>query len=446
MPLKRLIDDFLEPEEGGARVGPGNALTQDFHHLLASVSRLIDVTSVLAGEIDSDRILRTIADEASKALRCERASVFLYDQQKEQLYTRITTDLEIKEIRSSLDQGIAGYVAKNRELVNVSDPASDPRWARDFDQQTGFTTRNILTAPIVAPRDSALLGVLQLLNRSEGSFDEVDEELVEAFSQHAAVALERARLIDELQAQHTMQASLQVARAIQRDFMPSELPKIPRYELASWWASTEEIGGDYCDVIQLKDGRMALVIADVSGHGLGPSLIMASVRAALHALILEHAAPEVLLNLLGRSLKKDLSDGRFITMAIVVLDGKDDCLEYANAGHGPALHFQVDTGELTSLESTGMPLGVIDRPEYPQGWPIDLGPGDILFLATDGIVEAMNDRDEPFGLDRVERIIRNMAEAPICDLVSAIGAELTDHLNGRKADDDLTILAMRRNR
>jgi serine phosphatase RsbU (regulator of sigma subunit) len=439
MPLKRLIEEFLEPALGGA-------ITEDFHHLLAGVSRLVNVTSELAGEIDSDRILQTITSEACKAMHCERASIFQYDPEKVELYSTVVTELEIGEIRHSLDEGITGYVARTRELLNVSDPASDPRWSSHADQATGFTTRNILTAPLVAPHDNSLLGVLQLLNREEGSFDKVDEELLRAFSQHAAVALERSRLIDELKHRQSMQVSLNVAREIQRNFMPSKLPEIPRYEVATWWRSTEETGGDYCDIIQLKDGRMALVIADVSGHGLGPSLIMASVRAALHALVLEHDAPEVLLNLLSRSLKKDLTDGRFITMVIAALDSHENSLEYSNAGHGPALHYQASTGEFSSLESTGMPLGVLLRTEYPQGWPIDMERDDLLFLSTDGITEAMDAQDHPFGLERLQKLIRSMAAKPINELVEKVGVEVESHLGGRKADDDLTVLALRRNR
>ena len=133
--------------------------------------------------------------------------------------------------------------------------------------------------------------------------------------QHAAVALDRVRRIEALDRRRSFQASLQVAREIQRGFMPNRMPPISGYEAATWWMANEAVGGDYCDVIRLKDHRVALTIADVSGHGLGPSLIMATVRAALHALVLEHTEPEVLLNLLGRSLSQDLSDERFITMA-----------------------------------------------------------------------------------------------------------------------------------
>jgi len=437
--LKRRFDELLS-----SQIEP--SLREDLDHLLGGVGRLLEVTSTLAAEIEPAKIRETITNEACRAVRCERASLYQYDPIRSELYTSYVTELEISEIRHGLESGITGHVARHRETVHVSDPHADRRWNATFDQQTGFRTRNILAVPVIAPRDGSLLGVLQLLNRIDRDFDEVDAELARAFSQHAAVALDRARLVEELRHRQTIQASLQLAREIQRGFMPTRLPNIPRYEIGTWWLPNEEIGGDYCDVIALKDGRTALTVADVSGHGLGPSLIMAAVRAALHALVLEHSAPEVLLNLLGRSIKTHLRHGRFITMVVATLDTEEDSVQYANAGHAPALHYQAVTGDILSLESTGMPLGVVDLPEYSQGWPIDLDAGDLIVLCTDGIVEAMDAQDKQFGLQRLEKLIRTGAKKPVQELVESVGREVEGHYQGQAPPDDLTILAIRRNR
>jgi phosphoserine phosphatase len=188
--------------------------------------------------------------------------------------------LEIAEVRQHIGQGISGHVALTRQLANVPIPVDDLRWNPTIDRQTGYHTRNILAAPLLSAEDHELLGVLEVINRRQGSFDEFDEQMIEAFCQHAATALERARLIEELHVRNRLEASLDVARDVQRGFMPSRLPEVGGYELAVWWLPNQAIGGDYCDVLRLRDGRLGMVIADVSGHGLGPSLIMASVRAA----------------------------------------------------------------------------------------------------------------------------------------------------------------------
>lgn len=437
--LSQRLQELLQASEAGEKPA-------SLQRLLEGVTRLLEITSTLAADIDPQRILEAITNEACAAINCARASLYRYDPAHDELYTSVATKLEINEIRRSTALGVTGYAARERKLVHVSDVRKEPNWNPEFDRLTGFTTRNIMAIPLVGPDGESLLGVLQLLNSQQEDFDDIDKALLTVFSQHAAVALERARMVEELQLQQRTQASLNVARDIQRGFMPRELPRIPGYESASWWAANEAIGGDYCDVMGLQDGRIALAIADVSGHGLGPSLIMASLRAALHALVLEHSAPEVLLNLVGRSLGNDLRDGRFITMIMAALDFRTHSLEYANAGHGPALHYEALTDEFNTLESTGMPLGVFDRPEYPQGWPIDLEVGDLIFLCTDGIVEAMNEEGTHFGQKRLEELIRQHASAPLQQMVEHIGTEVEAHFEGDSPPDDLTILVLRRNR
>jgi serine phosphatase RsbU (regulator of sigma subunit) len=418
---------------------------EELRHRLAGMQRLLDVTRVLAAEIDLNMILQEIAVEACVALDCERASVYQYDPKREELYTRVATELEIAEIRKGLQHGISGHVARTRTVANVPDPPRDPRWDSTIDRATGFHTRNILAAPLTSPHDDRLLGVLQLLNKRDGLFDAFDEDLLLAFSQHAAVALDRARLVDELRENQVVEASLNVARKIQQGFMPTRMPDTPGYELATWWFPNQAVGGDYCDCMPLRDGRTGLVIADVSGHGLGPSLLMASVRAALRALMLEHSSPEALLNLLARALAPDLQYGRFITMALAALDPQTHTVRFANAGHAPVLHFCRESGTFQSLDATGVPLGVDDQPDYPQGPPIAMHVGDLLFLCTDGIIEATDSAHEQFGYERLQRIIRDRCDEPVGDIVRAVGRQVESHYEGDSPPDDLTILAARRN-
>lgn len=411
---------------------------------LFALERLLEVTRRLAAEIELEKVLQIVTVEACKALNCDRASLYQYDRKREELYTTVVTELEIEEIRHSLDRGIAGHVARHRTVENIPDPPLDPRWNSRFDRETGYQTRSILAAPLTSP-GGELLGVLQLLNKEEGPFNRYDEILLEAFSQHAAVALDRARLVHELKKQHENEVSLNVARDIQRGFMPQVVPDTQGYEIANWWFPNQAVGGDYCDVLPLLDGRTGLVIADVSGHGLGPSLIMASVRAALRALLLEHSSPEVLLSLLVQAMADDFGGGHFITMVMAALDPQQHTVEFANAGHAPAEHFSAATGKFTMLDATGMPLGILDDAEYPQGPVVRMEVGDLLVLCTDGIVEAMDERGEQFGYERMRAIIRQHAKAPIADLVRQIGKEVEAHYTGDSPPDDLTVLAARRN-
>ncbi len=411
---------------------------------LAGLTRLLDVTRSIAEEVDLTKVLDTLTQAACKALDCDRASVFQYDRKREELFTRVATELEISEIRSSIDHGITGHVARTREIANVADPTMDQRWNSQIDRLTGYRTRSILAAPLTSPRDQELLGVLQLLNKNSGKFDAFDEELIRAFSQHAAVAIDRARLIEEIRQRQEITASLNVARDIQRGFMPRKLPQPAGYELAMWWFPNAAVGGDYCDVFPMPHDRLGLVIADVCGHGLGPSLIMATVRAALRALLLDHDSPEVLLELLDRAMAVDLQDGLFVTMVLARLDWQTHQVEFANAGHAPAIHYSAADDEFHALESTGTPLGVVENATYPLGTPVTLQPGDVLLLCTDGIVEAINSDREQFGQERLESILRESRGQSASEIVARLGEQVQAYYPGEHPDDDLTVLLVKR--
>jgi serine phosphatase RsbU (regulator of sigma subunit) len=302
----------------------------------------------------------------------------------------------------------------------------------------------VLAAPLIAAQDGRLLGVLEMLNNRGGPFDHDDECLALALAQHAAAALDRARLVDEIHRRRELDASLSVAREVQRRFMPSELPKIPGYDVATWWFPNEAVGGDYCDAVPTRDGRVALCVADVSGHGLGPSLLMASVRAALRTMLLEQRNAPAVIDGIARALATDFQHGMFVTMVLGMLDPHTHRLEFANAGHAPALHYRHALGQFSPLESTGLPIGVLDDAECPLGPPLQLEVGDLIVLGTDGIVEAMDQRGKQFGVARLQQIIARLADAPLPELVRNIGREVELHYVGESPPDDLTVLALRR--
>ncbi|MBM4075173.1 MAG: GAF domain-containing protein, partial [Planctomycetes bacterium] len=281
---------------------------------------LLDVALHLAVESDLTRILEIVTQGVCDAVGCERASLFLIDESRQELYTRVVTELEINEIRQKLDHGITGWVARNRSMARVLRPSEDSRWDSSVDRRTGFVTRNILSGPVISILDERLVGVLQLLNKIGRDFDEFDEQLLTAFAVHAATAVERCRLQEEARHVHELEHALEMGRTIQRGFLPETLPSIPGYEIASWWEPAEFVSGDYYDWISLTDGRTGFVVGDVSGHGLGASLIMASVRAMMHVLAKTLSNPERIVDLLSESISQDLKQSQFITFLMVALD------------------------------------------------------------------------------------------------------------------------------
>lgn len=416
----------------------------DVDRRMAALEMLLDVALQLSGAHSEDAILAAVTQGACAAVPCERASLFLLDEQTRDLYTRTVTQLELREIRISMDRGVIGWVARKREVTSVAEPKRDPRWDPSFDQQTGFVTRNILAVPVLAPVDGRLLGVLQLLNTNRSRFDGFDEQVAQAFAAHAATALERSRLQREAQRAAEMRREMELARRIQRSFLPERMPAVEGYEIAAWWQPAEFVSGDYYDWFPLSDQRLGLVVGDVCGHGMGPSLIMASLRAMLHVLSKRTSDPEEMLALLAATVTQDLKETQFVTFLIAALDLQSHTVRFANAGHAPALHFGRRQNQVRRLEPTQLPLGF---PRLTTGIVPDtiaLAPGDLLLLGTDGIIEARNQQGELFGLPRLVSLVQQSLASSAAELAVRISAAIPEFQGCFQMSDDATLLIVER--
>jgi phosphoserine phosphatase RsbU/P len=411
---------------------------------VASLSQLLDVALQLATEHDLTRILQIVTNGVCRSVDCERASLFLINNSQDELYTRVVTELEIREIRLSTDHGIGGWVARNQQLVHVSDPHGDARWNSSIDARTGYVTRNILAAPVISTVDDRLVGVLQLLNKSDGDFDEFDQQLIQAFAAHAATALERRRLQEEAIHAHELKQAMEMGRRIQRGFLPSALPNISGYEVASWWQPAEFVSGDYYDWLPLTDGRLAFAIGDVSGHGLGPSLIMASLRAMLHVLAKTMTEPLRIVELLADSIAPDLKQSQFISFLIVALDPSSHEIQFANAGHAPALKYDSHTNSFQRLEATRLPLGFPSVVVGPTETRCELAVNDLLILGTDGVIESRNPVGTMFGTERLQQLVSLHREKSAHDIVVAVSSTVQTFHGLELPPDDSTLVVVKR--
>jgi serine phosphatase RsbU (regulator of sigma subunit) len=411
---------------------------------LGGSMKLVETTCRLAAHHELDLVLGTVTESVCEALGCERASLYLYDKKRDELYTRVVTELEIEEIRTSLDTGITGWVARRRKIANIPDPAVDARWNSAIDRRTGYRTKNILAAPLISSHNDRLVGVLQLLNKTEGDFDEFDESLILAFGTHAANALERAQLLEETRQKKELEVAIDMGRQIQTSFLPEKLPEIAGYELAAWWQPADAVSGDYYDVLPFSDGRIGLVVADVSGHGVGPSLLMASVRAMLRVLTRTLSDPAKILSLLGETISPDLNGGRFITVLIAALEPHSHEVTFANAGHGPALHYRRQSVEFQPLASTTFPLGFTEDFSNPRSESLKMEPGDILVLGTDGAIELKGADGDMFGRRRLEQVVAANCDKRVSEVVDIARDTINAFHPHAVPPDDCTLMLLSR--
>ncbi len=281
-------------------------------------------------------------------------------------------------------------------------------------------------------------------NLRDGNFDaRVDiatrdelQELGDAFN----------AMVPQLQHRQQMAESLAVAREVQQQLLPHDLPSLEGFDVFGGSLYCDETGGDYYDFVPLDDGRLGVALGDVSGHGIGPALLMASARSLLRTRAEEFGDDlQDLFERLNIRLVRDTGDGRFMTLFYGLLDSRDGQrrLMSISGGHDPALWLKAD-GQVVELETVGgIPLGIFEDADYAPSAPIDLAPGEVILVGTDGIWEAMDAAGEMFGKDRLFDLLRAGKDQSAEDIYRAVLDAVLAFIGDAPRTDDITLLIIR---
>jgi len=413
---------------------------------IADLERLLDVSRRLGATVELDPLLAAIADAATSVLDCERATVFLLDRQAQELRSRLATGIAsspIAEIRFPVGRGIAGEVARTGVAIDIPDAYADPRFNPDFDRQSGFRTTSMLTLPL-SGHDGAIVGVLQVLNKRGGPFGGRDAEVAAFLGTQAGVAIQRQMLLEEYATKQRIERDLNIARTIQQGLLPKEQPRVPGYDVAGWNRPADQTGGDYYDFMPLDDGGLAITIADVTGHGIGPALVVSETRALYRAVVRHAADLATAADQVQALLAQDLPEGRFVTAFFGVLDPQRGAVRFVSAGQGPILAYSAATGGFADLPTQGLPLGIVPELPYDPAVEHPLAPGDVLVLLTDGFYEWTNPADEQFGTARVSDLVHRHRALPATEMIALLYQAVVEFAAGTPQGDDLTAVIVRR--
>lgn len=408
-----------------------------------ALRRVLEVTRKLAAPFDLDTMLTEVIDVSRNLLDAERGTVFLYDEGTDELVVRVAT--ELGSIRIPADKGIVGESAQTRKLINVPDCYADDRFNRDIDKQTGYRTRCMLTIPLIGFEDS-LVGVLQILNKNSGTFDEHDEYIATALAAQAAVVLHRAKMTEQIIESERLDREITVARDVQMGTLPKQMPSIEGYGFAGAFSPTDQTGGDLYDLVPLDDQRLFLLMGDATGHGIGPALSATQVRAMLRVAIRLDADLDDAFTHINDQLCDDLPDDRFVTGFFGLLDASEHRVCFHSGGQGPIMHYHADSGDYDWHPATTFPLGYMPQTDLADPLILDLAPGDILGLISDGIYEYENEEGVQFGQDGVTNVIDNLPDATAQEVVTAIMRAVRLHGGKAPQADDITIVLARRSR
>ncbi|MFT5200070.1 MAG: serine phosphatase RsbU (regulator of sigma subunit) [Planctomycetota bacterium] len=440
--------------EGGLASASTLLLTGNQNDDRHRVEVLLGAIASVAETRDIEPLLNDIVDRSIEATGAERGFLLLATDAGS-LDIRVARGKAAIDLSADDEGGLRFSTSIAQQVLQSHDPmratASTENEAMELGQSVfALKLRAAMCVPLAASRESdqaaTPLGVLYVDSRAENrSFSNSDLSFFAALATHISISLENAKLhIDSLE-KVKLEQSLELARAIQRDLIP-DLPEFCRgFELGGFFQPADLTGGDFYDIVPLDGGRLALVVGDVSGHGIGPALITASAQASLRSYLRVVEDIGQVVTLLNKDLSERIADNRFMTLMVGILL-EDGTLELVNGGHSDPMIWRAATGEVETLLGGGPALGMIDDFSYTVSNKVKLCPGDVLVAFSDGFSEARDpeDHDRMLGEDGIALELRSAAEAGLG--ARAIAARLVDTaltICRKLREDDMTLLVVR---
>jgi sigma-B regulation protein RsbU (phosphoserine phosphatase) len=422
--LKRVlaarIARLMRSDEGGPKL-----------RLLQEINRKI------SSSLDLDEVLDFIIDAVGQIIQYDAASIYIFDPESQTVIKFVGRGYRTSETVPAPLQalcGIVGWVLVSGESVLAPDAPEHPCFINCRD-----TTRSLLAVPIIS--DEKVIGAFSLESDRPDAFTEDDLAWLAVLATQTAISIEMALLHAEQVEKKRLEEQLRIARDVQLSLLPVAAPRLDGLDIDGINVPSQGISGDYFDFIDVADGHLGLVVADVVGKGIPASLIMAGFRAFLRAEIRNNYAIRTIFSKVNHLLMESLKDHQFVSAIYGVLDLSRRRFTFSNAGHPPPILLRA-SGERRYLSTGGPVLGIIRGANYRERF-IDLVPGDILLLYTDGLTEAENEAGEAFGRERVERYALENIHLGARQMCEALYGELIDFTGTRRLNDDTTIVIVK---
>jgi serine phosphatase RsbU (regulator of sigma subunit)/pSer/pThr/pTyr-binding forkhead associated (FHA) protein len=371
----------------------------------AKLSAILEISHALGRALALDDVLPKILNGLFKIfVQADRGFIVLREESGRLVprWTKVRREENEDTIRIS--RTICNQVMDQKEAILSADAANDQRF--EMSQSIAdFRIRSMMCAPLVDSEGNAF-GVLQIDTLDQRHrFQKEDLEVLGAIASQAAIAIDNAKLHDQSLKQREMERDLELAHEVQRGFLPERRPELSGYRFYDFYAPAAYVGGDYYDYIELPDGRTAVLVADVVGHGVAAALMMAKLSSEVRIALASGVQPGQAVTTLNDRLCRAQTD-RFVTFVMVALDPKKGEVTIVNAGHMcPIVRRKSGEIDEPGHKEVGLPLGIAEGLNY-EPVTISLSPGESVVLYTDGVNESMDLRGEFFGIDRIRRHVQ----------------------------------------
>ncbi|NLW50998.1 MAG: SpoIIE family protein phosphatase [Candidatus Brocadiaceae bacterium] len=404
---------------------------------------LIEIFQSIGAALDEDELLNKILEKLFEVFpETARGYIILRDPETGQLTPRAVKMAKpgaSDEERLQISGTILELVIEKKEAVLTRDAMNDERFPQS-QSIMDFEMRSVMCAPLMYEEE--VLGFILLdTQRIATNYDQEGLALLAGIANQAALTIANARLHSRLVQRERLEQDLRNARRIQNSFLPKEPPQADGYQFVDWYGTALEVGGDFYDFVELPNGRVMVVVGDVSGKGITAALMMAKMASNVRFFAGGQTDPPTLLCKLNEVALASAED-MFVTVLLLLLDWQNHTIRLSNAGHCYPMVRRAD-GTVERVESaTGFPVGITEEAEFPEAG-IDVQPGEVICAFSDGIIEAMSESSELFGYKRLSRAMAEADPTPE-SVVKSIQKAIREHAGAASQSDDLTLVCFGR--
>lgn len=411
---------------------------------------LTDLGSSVAGIRDVKTLLQTVARRISVSLHVDRIAVLLDKGPRYESAYALGFSDSAPPISLPRDAATVRMLkqARSPSKIYFDDPQSWVHGAPESEQLVLLTLGAQLLLPV--SMDSRLLGLISLgAKKSQAPYSQGDLQLLSAVASQTGLALENAELTEtirkEIAQRERLDRELEIARDVQQHLFPQTLPRVEGLDFAGYCRPVEGVGGDYYDFVRLPRDCLGVAVGDVSGKGIAAALMMASLQASLRGQTIKPCETlSEMIQHINHLVYEASADNRYATFFYAQYDPGNRLLKYVNAGHNPPMVFRrgARPDDVMRLEAGGTVVGLFPNCEFQEG-KLQMQSGDVLVAYTDGISEAMNDRDEEFDEEQLIQALREHRARTAADLISELLERVDGFTKGARQNDDMTLVVVR---
>jgi phosphoserine phosphatase RsbU/P len=398
---------------------------------------LNEVAREVSSILDLDPLLERIAQLLRRLIDYQMFSILLLNEREQMLETRYAVRFGhtiVPADKVPLNRGLIGAAVRERRLIHAGDVRKDPRYI-----MVNPESRSEMAVPLIYK--NTVIGVLDLEHTRVNYFNEDHERTLVTLASQIAIAIENARLYQRVAMQEQrLEQDLAMAREVQLRLLPPKAPRHRQADFATKFLPARTIGGDLYDFLKYDKQTTGIAVGDVSGKAAPAALYAALTSGIMRAAASQHLSPAAMLKLMNDSLHERRVDSQYVAMVYAVWNDNDRTLQIANAGAVQPLVCRA--GEVESIHAEGFPLGLFPEATYEE-FTLSLQPGDAVVFFSDGITDAMNEKEEMFGEERLIVVVRRHLHQAAHEIGDAILDELSRFQEGRERFDDETVVVLK---